>query len=126
MILAITSLLIEKRDATIYCIRVIIDFVIQAQYILHDKQTLSYVENALYIINNFKTIFVQFRLQNTTYNSKNENKLQFNISKLYILIYYTEFICIYNSVQEFNFVYKEVVYKYLLKQFFYRTNRNKK
>jgi len=124
LILAITSLLIEKRNATIYCTRIIIDFAIQTQYILHDEQTLSYIENTLYIINSFKTIFVQFRLQNTIHNSKNENKSQFNISKFYVLIYYTEFICIYNSAQEFDSVYREVAYKYLLKQFFYRTNRN--
>ena len=63
----------------------------------HDKNILSYIKYALYRIDSLKTIFSKYRSQNITYKKDNKNKLQFNISKLHVIIYYTTFIRIYNS-----------------------------
>ncbi len=68
-----------------------------AQYILYNKNILNYLKYTLYWINNLKTIFVKYRLQNITHNKNNKNKTYFNIFKLYILTYYIAFIRLFNN-----------------------------
>ena len=86
-VLAITFLFIKKRDTTIHYARAIMNFVMLAQYVFHDENTLNYMKYALYRINSLKTIFVKYRSQNTTYDENNENdenETRFNIFKLHM------------------------------------------
>jgi len=123
---AITSLLLDKQNATIQCARVIMNFIMPAQYEFHDEITLSYMKQALYQINKLKMMFIKYRSQNITYNEDNENETHFNILKLYIINHYMTFIHLYNSAQSFNMTYDETAHKFLLKIFFLRTNKHKK
>lgn len=69
-----------------------------AQYILHNKNTLSYLKYTLYKIDKLKIVFIKYCLQNTTHNKNNENKIYFNILKFYILTYYIIFIQLFDNV----------------------------
>ena len=86
------------------------------------------MKHALYRINNLKTIFVKYRSQNTTYdknNENNENKIRFNIFKLHMFIHWRTFIRLYNNAQNFDTSYEKAIYKFLLKQFFFKMNKFK-
>ena len=84
------------------------------------------MKHALYRINNLKIIFVKYRSQNTTYdeNDKNdENETRFNIFKLHVFTHWMTFIRLYNNAQNFDTSYEKVTHKFLLKQFFFKTNK---
>jgi len=77
-------MLIPKLDPTI-------------SLVLYNKNILNYLKYILYRIDNLKTIFVKYRLQNIIYNKNNKNKIYFNIFKLYILTHYVAFIRLFNN-----------------------------
>ena len=99
------------------------NFVTLIQYIFHDENILNYMKHMLYRIDNLKTVCVKYRSQNTVRDENVENETHFNIFKLYVMTYYVIFIRLYDSVQSFDTVYKETIYKFLLKIFFVMTNR---
>ncbi len=47
--------------ASFHCIRVLIDFILIAQYRSHDEHTLRYLNHALYRVNFFKSVFRETR-----------------------------------------------------------------
>ncbi len=59
LIVATTPLLIHDAPEAIQYARVILDFTILAQYVLHDKETLRYMEHALYRLEKTKIAFEQ-------------------------------------------------------------------
>ena len=124
LIFVITSLLFEKRNATIHCARTVMNFVMLAQFVFHDESILSYMIHALYKLNNLKNVFFKYRFQNTIDDVENENEKLFNIFKLHVMIHYVIFIRFYDNVQSFDTSYDESIHKTLLKNFFSRTNKN--
>ncbi len=59
LIVAATPLLIHDAPEAIQCPRAILDFTILAQYVLHDEETLHYIELALYRLEKTKITFEQ-------------------------------------------------------------------
>ena len=99
------------------------NFVIVIQYTFHDENTLNYMKHALYRINNLKIVFVKYKFQNTARYENDKNETHFNILKLHVVTHYMTFIRLYDSVQNFDTTYEEVIHKFLLKIFFVITNR---
>ena len=100
-----------------------IDFVILIQYTFYDENTPNYMKYALYRIDDLKIIFVKYRFQNTARDENDKNETYFNIFKLHVIIHYVIFILLYDSVQNFDTVYKKTIHKFLLKIFFVMTNK---
>ena len=98
LIFVITLLLIEKRNATIYCVRTIMNFVTFAQYISYNENIFSYIKYSLYQFNRLKIVFFKYQFKNKINDFKNENKKFLIIFKLYVIIYYVVFIRLYNNV----------------------------
>ena len=81
---------------------------------------MSYISYILYRINKLKRVFKELRPQ-----AKDIEELYFNILKLYTIIYYIDFIKKYRSATGFDIYYREAAYKFLIKEFFPRTNKGK-
>ena len=77
----------------------------------------------MYRINKFKIVFVKYKFQNTIENNNDENESYFNILKLYIIIHYIVFIRLYDNTQNFDILYNEIIYKFLLKIFYILINK---
>ena len=59
MIMAATFLLIHDAPEAIQCIEAILDFAILAEYILHDKELLCYMEHVIFSLEKIKEAFEQ-------------------------------------------------------------------
>ena len=57
LIAAAPPLLIHDAPETIHCVCTIFDFTMLAQYLLHDNETLSYIDHALYLLHKTKIAF---------------------------------------------------------------------
>ena len=57
LIVAVTPLLIYDAPEAIQCAQAILDFTMLAQYVLHDEETLRYIEHALYRLEKTKIAF---------------------------------------------------------------------
>ena len=95
-----------------------IDFVILAQYYLHDEETLWYLEHTLFQLNKLKNVFrhLQFEHSDTDVD-------YFNISKLHMMIHYASQIWRYDSADNFNTKHSEIAHKHLIKIFFDNINK---
>ena len=122
-VFVIVSFLIKKRDVIIHCARVIMTFVMLIQYTFHNENTLNYMKQVLYRIDNMKIVFVKYKFQNIARNENDEDEIYFNTFKLYIIIHYVIFIRLYDSVQNFDTAYEKTAHKFLLNIFFVMTNR---
>ena len=91
-VFVILFFLLKKHNVVIHCARVIMNFVTLIQYIFHDENMLNYMKHAFYRINNLKTVFVKYKIQNTVHDENDENETHFNIFKLHIMIHYMTFI----------------------------------
>ena len=60
LIMMITPLLIYDTIEIIQCARVILDFTMLAQYILHDEKMLHYIKHALYRLKKTTIVFEQY------------------------------------------------------------------
>lgn len=54
-------LLIHHAPKAIQCTLTLLDFIILAQYILHDKKRFYFIENVLYILKNTKIAYEHHR-----------------------------------------------------------------
>ena len=57
LVVAATPLLIQNTPKAIQCARAILDFIILAQYVSHDDETLWYMEHSLYRLEKTKIAF---------------------------------------------------------------------
>ncbi len=90
-----------------------IDFMILAQYHLHDEETLQYLEHALFQLNKLKNVFHHLRSEHSDTDID-----YFNISKLHAMTHYASQIRRYDSADNFNTKHSEIVHKHLIKIFF--------
>ncbi len=79
----IASLLIIRAFAAIHFAQAMIDFVILAQYHLHDEEILWYLEHALFRLNKLKNVFHHLWSEHS-----NTDVNHFNISKLHAMTHY--------------------------------------
>ena len=113
----IALLLIIQKSAAVLYAWTVIDFVMLADYWSHSDETLWYMNQVLYWINKLKEIFWHFC-------SKNENDREyFNFFKFHIIMYYSEFIYKYESVNEIDSSHFEVLHRHLVKKFFAHINK---
>lgn len=59
--MAATPLLIHHAPKAIQCTLTLLDFIILTQYILHDKERICFIENALYMLINTKIAYEHHR-----------------------------------------------------------------
>ncbi len=116
--MAVTPLLIHDAPEAIQYARAILDFTMLAQYILHDEETLRYIEHALYRLEKTKIAFEQHR----PINSK-LCRPTFNYLKFHAISHFVQCIQDYGSAVNYNTAHSEAVYKYLLNAFYNRTNK---
>ena len=120
LISIIISLLIKKTFAILHYVRVILNFVIVAQYNYHNETILSYLNHVLDKIDKFLKIFQKFRSLN-----KQTRKSYFNISKFHAMTHYIEFIKLYKNSTNIDFDVDETNHKIFFKIFFSRINKKK-
>ncbi len=118
LISVIASLLITKASAAVHFAWAVINFVILAQYHLHDEETLQYLEHALFRLNKLKNVFRHLWSEHSDTDVDH-----FNISKLYVMTHYASQIWRYNSTDNFNTKHSEIAHKYLIKIFFNCINK---
>ena len=112
------SLLRKKWPEVIEFARALIDFVFIVQYILYNDDTIRYLEQALFRVNSFKNIFRYLRPTDPA-----TEQGYFNFSKFHAITHYTLFIRQYRAADGFDSFYNEARYKYMLKEYFGRTNK---
>ncbi len=95
-----------------------IDFMILAQYHLHNKEILWYLEHTLFQLNKLKNVF--HHLQSECSDTDID---YFNISKLHAMKHYASQIQRYDSADNFNTKHSEIAYKHLIKTFFNCINK---
>ncbi len=120
LIVAATPLLVHDAQETIQCARTILDFTMLAQYVSHDEETLRYMEHALYKLEKTKIAFEQHQ----PIDSKLYRPI-FNYLKFHAISHFIQYIRDYGSVVNYNTAHSKTAYKYLLKAFYNRTNKNK-
>ncbi len=83
LISVIASLLIMRTFAAIHFAQAMINFMILAQYHLHDEETLWYLEHALFWLNKLKNVFRHL------WSERSDTDIDhFNISKLHAMTHY--------------------------------------
>ncbi len=113
-----TPLLIHDAPETIQCARAILDFTMLAQYVLHDEETLCYMEHTLYRLEKTKIAFEQ----HSPINSK-LCQPTLNYPKFYAISHFVQCIWDYGSAVNYNTTHSKAAHKYLLKAFYNRTNK---
>ena len=118
LIVASTLLLIHDAPEAIQCTQAILDFTILAQYVLHDEETLCYMEHALYRLEKTKIAFEQ-------YQSIDSKLCQptFNYPKFHAISQFVLCIQDYGSAVNYDTTHSKAAHKYLLKAFYNRTNK---
>ena len=101
-----------------YCARAIVDFILLAQYKMHDDETLEYLDHALYRIDKTKAVFKQFRPVD-----KATDEGHFNFPKFHAMTHYTSSIREYGAADNCDTEYSEAGHKYHVKAFYGRTNK---
>ena len=116
--MASTPLLIHDAPEAIQCAQAILDFIMLAQYVSHDKETLRYMEHALYKLEKTKIAFEQHR--------PIDSKLcqpTFHYRKFHAISHFIQYIQNYGSAVNYDTAHSEAAHKYLLKAFYNRTNK---
>ena len=70
-------------------------------------------------IDNLKYVFTNSRSVDSNINEK-----YFNYFKFYIMIYFVNFIRLYKSANDFDIKYMKIAYKFLIKNYYSRINKN--
>jgi hypothetical protein len=99
-------------------VRAFVDFILIAQYRSHNEQILRYLNQTLFRVNFFKSVFRETR----QFAQKNENE-HFNFSKFHVMSHYSDFIRKYDTTDDYEISHNEVKHKYMIKQYYDRTNK---
>ena len=95
-----------------------IDFCLLADYSSHSDVTLGYVHDALKILNQEKSAFVEYTPTETESD-------EFNFPKWHVMSHYIDFIKAYGALDGYNTEQTEACHKYIVKCFYDRTNKIK-
>lgn len=114
----VAPLLSHHAPAAVHYARALVDFVVLAQYTSHDEDTLRYLQHALFRINKLKDIFRHLRPIDSDTNTGH-----FNIPKLHVMTHYAQHIRRYGSADNVDTEHSEAAHKFLVKDFFDRTNK---
>ncbi len=101
-------------------VRVFVDFILIAQYCSYDEQTLRYLNQTLFRVNFFKSVFRETR----QFAQENENE-HFNFLKFHVMSHYSDFIRKYDTIDDYDISHDEIKHKYMIKQYYDRINKRK-
>lgn len=87
---------------------------------LHDEETLRYVEHALYKLEETKIVFKKHWLINSKLYQPT-----FNNPKFYTISHYIQCIWDYCSPVNYNTTHNKMTHKYIFKAFYNKTNKKK-
>lgn len=119
LIIIATFLLIIDTLEAIYCIRTILDFIMLAQYSLHNNKTLYYMDHSLYRLYKTKIAFENYCSINASLFWHTFNYPKFHTS----ITNFVKCIWDYRSTINYYTIYNEIVHKYTFKAFYRRTNK---
>ena len=105
-------LLFPKSSHVLSLARAIVEFVLFADYVSHDDETLRYMEHALFRINHFKAAVSHYRPDG-----------HFNFPKWHAQSHYPDFIRRYGAADNFDTEHGEANHKFHVKDFYDRTNK---
>ncbi len=91
-----------------------------AQYPLHNDETISYMEHALYRLDKTKIAF-----ENHCPINAKLFRPTFNYPKFHAMTYFVKCIQDYGSAINYDTAHSEAAHKYFLKAFYGRTNKKK-
>ena len=114
-----TSFLMNKTLATLFCLRIIMNFINLIIYNSHTSENLKYFRATLNNNDKLKDVFIKFRLINRRIKQRH-----FNFSKFHVMIYYVKYIRYFDNVVEMNNSYDENAHKFIIKNYYNRINRN--
>ena len=114
----LAPLLTTRAPDALQYIRALVDFMIIANYRTHDEATIGYLEQALYRIEQTREAFAAYRPTDKDVNA------HWNTPKFHSLSHYPTFIRRYGAPNGFDTGHIEAPYKFLLKSFYERTNKN--
>ena len=97
--------------------RALIDFITLVQYRTYNDYTLRYISQAIFRIDNTKEAFVKYRPKDYS------DKAYWNYPKFHSISHYVIFIMNFSALNRFDSENSEVAYKFLLKDFYDRTNK---
>ncbi len=118
LIIAATLLLIQDAPKIVHYTRVILDFIILAEYPSHNNETLSYMEHTLYRLDKIKITFENHCPINTKLF-----RPTFNDPKFLAMTHFVKYIRDYSSAINYDTAHNKTAHKYLLKTFYGRTNK---
>ena len=116
--MAIIDLLIYDISEAIQYTSTFLNFIMLAQYSLHDNKTLCYIEHTLYRLKTTKIVF--------GHHWPMYSKLcwpTFNYPKFHVISHFIQYIWDYSSTVNYNTAHNKAIYKYLLKAFYNKTNK---
>ena len=112
LLFAVTFLIDFKNLNVMLCIKVIVNFVIIAQYFFYIEDTMNYMTHYLNIIDKTKESFWRY-----------DSKVNFRFFKLHSLIHYIKYIKKFENLFVLSFDASEIAHKNHFKEFFNRTNK---
>ena len=108
----IAPLLVPQAPDVMCLTRAIIEFIILAQYVSHDDDTLRYMRHALFRINKFKGSV-----------SRHRTGGHFNFPKWHVMTHYIDWIRRYGAADNFDTEHAEALHKILVKAHYNLTNK---
>ena len=118
LIMPAMPLLIHNAPEAIEYAQIIFNFIILAQYVLHNDKTFHYIAHILYKLENRKIVFEYHQ----SINSKLYKPI-FNYLKFYAISHFIQCIWDYNCTINYNSTHSEAAHKYFLKTFYNKTNK---
>ena len=114
------SLLIQNAQEAFQYARAIFDFMMLAQFVSHDDETLWHEKHALYGLEMTKIAF--------RYHRPIDAKLcqeTFNYPKFHATNHFVQYIWDYGNSVNYDTAHNKLAHKYLFKAFYNRTNKKK-
>ena len=109
LVIGAMPLPIQNAPEAIQYAQAILDFTMLVQYILHDDETLRYMEHALYRLDKSKIAFEHHR--------PTDSKLcrrTFNYPKFHAVTHFAQCIRDYGSAVNYNIAHSKAAHKYFL------------
>ena len=117
----ITPLLVKKQPGAVHFTRAVTDFILLSQYCSHTDSTLQYMRHALMRMNKFKKVFA--RIRQSKQEKSRDVEGHFNFIKFHAMSHYPGSIERYGAADNFDTQHSEAAHKFLVKEYFNRTNK---
>ncbi|MCJ1470389.1 hypothetical protein MMC07_009034 [Pseudocyphellaria aurata] len=113
----LAPLLAPKFPHVLDFCRVLVDFILIAQYRSHDNTTLSYLDQALMRINVYKESLRDIR------RTDGNVKGRFDFPKFHVMLHYSDHVRKFGTTDGYDTAHFEANHKFMLKAFYEKTNK---